>query len=145
MLGPLDGSQMYQLLVTPCVASSLVVVALGSSDLTGRFYFRTLNIGKPTTIVCPVLDMVAISLSVEGVVCEEQEGSVSIYNVLYCILQGSGVSRPRFRISRGLENSLTLLHAPTSAHIPAVTFPPSLSPSLRLKEMRETKGRESTK
>jgi hypothetical protein len=38
--------------------------------------------------------MVAVSLGVEGMVCEEQEGRVNIYNVLYCILQGSRVLSP---------------------------------------------------
>jgi hypothetical protein len=34
----------------------------------------------------PVLDMVVISLGMEAVVCEEQEGRANVYNVLYCIL-----------------------------------------------------------
>jgi hypothetical protein len=39
--------------------------------------------------------MVVISLGVEGMVCEE-EGHVNVYNVLYCVLQGSEVSPPWF-------------------------------------------------
>jgi hypothetical protein len=39
--------------------------------------------------------MVAISLGVEGVVCEEQEGCVNVYILFYCILQGSETSPPR--------------------------------------------------
>jgi hypothetical protein len=35
-------------------------------------------------------------LGVEGMVCEEQEGRVNAYIVLYNILQWSGVSLPQF-------------------------------------------------
>jgi hypothetical protein len=49
--------------------------------------------------------MVAVSLGVEGVVCEEQEGSVNVYNVLYCIFQEPGFSPTRFLTPQGLENS----------------------------------------
>jgi hypothetical protein len=40
------GLQMRQLLTTPCVALSLTLVALGGSDLSGRFRLRTLSIGR---------------------------------------------------------------------------------------------------
>jgi hypothetical protein len=68
------------------------------------------------------LDTVGISLGVEGVVCEEQEGHVNVYNVLYYVLQGSRISPPWFLIPRGLENSRVLLHTMASAHIPIVAF-----------------------
>jgi hypothetical protein len=64
--------------------------------------------------------MVTVSLGLEGVVCEEQEGHVNIYGALYCILQGSKVSPPRFPTPLGLDNSRALLHTPTSAHILAI-------------------------
>jgi hypothetical protein len=69
--------------------------------------------------------MVVVSHGVEGVVCEEQLGHVNIYNVLYCILQGSRVSPPRFLTPRGLENSRALLCTPTSAYILVIAFPSS--------------------
>jgi hypothetical protein len=53
-------------------------------------------IGRPTVLAWPILDMVAISLGVEGLVCEEHDGCVNIYNDLFCKLQGSGVSLPRW-------------------------------------------------
>jgi hypothetical protein len=71
------------------------------------------------------LDMVVVSLGVEGVVCEELEGHVNIYNVIYCILQGSGVSPPRFQTPQGPKNNRALLHTPASAHIPTIAFPSS--------------------
>jgi hypothetical protein len=85
------GLWMCQLLATPCVASSHALVALGSSNPTSGFHLSTLSIGRPTTIVRPILDIVSISLGVEGVVCEEQEGRVNVYIALYCILLGPKV------------------------------------------------------
>jgi hypothetical protein len=66
--------------------------------------------------------MVVVSLGLEGVVCEEQEGRVNVYNILYYILQGSRVSPPRFLTLRGPENSQALLRTPTSVHIPTVVL-----------------------
>jgi hypothetical protein len=62
---------MSQMLATLCVASSLALVALSSSDLTGMFCLGTLNIAGPLAIVGPNLDMVPVSHNVEGVSCEE--------------------------------------------------------------------------
>jgi hypothetical protein len=45
------GLWMCQLVATPCVASSLALVALGGSDLSGGFCLRTLSIGRPTVVV----------------------------------------------------------------------------------------------
>jgi hypothetical protein len=114
------GLWMCQLLAIPCVASSLVLVALGDSDPIGGFCLRILSIGRPTAIMWPVLDTVTVSLSVEGVVCEEQEGRLNVYSVLYYVLQGSEVSPPRFLTQWGLENSRALLHTPRSAYIPVI-------------------------
>jgi hypothetical protein len=47
MSGPLDGHWMCQLLATLCVASSLALVALGSSDPTGGLHLRTVSFGRP--------------------------------------------------------------------------------------------------
>jgi hypothetical protein len=71
------------------------------------------------------LDTVTISLGVEGVVCEEQDGRVNIYIALYCILQGFGVLSPRLLILQDLENSQALLRTLASAHMPVVAFPSS--------------------
>jgi hypothetical protein len=67
------------------------------------------------------LYMVVVSLGVEGMVCEE-EGHVNVYNVLYCVLQGSEVSPPWFLTPQGLEISRALLHTPAFAYIPVIAF-----------------------
>jgi hypothetical protein len=77
------------------------------------------------------------------VVCEEQEGHVNVYNALYYILQGSGVSPPLFLIPRGLENSRALLCTPTSANIPTITFS-SLSWRLKKSGKASEKMKERT-
>jgi hypothetical protein len=59
------------MLATLCVALSLALVALGGSDSTGEFLLGTLSIAGPSTIMGPILDMVAIAHDVEGVSCEE--------------------------------------------------------------------------
>jgi hypothetical protein len=87
MSSPLDGALGEP--ATFCVTLSLALFALGGADLTGRFYPQTLSISRPTTIMRPILDMVAISRAVEGMVCEESERCVNVYNALYCILQRS--------------------------------------------------------
>jgi hypothetical protein len=87
-----------------------------------------------------ILDTVTISLGVEGMVCEEREGRVNIYSVLYYILQGPKVSLPWFLIPWGPENTRALLRTPAFAHIPVVTFSSS---SRCLKKRGETKGRRS--
>jgi hypothetical protein len=38
---------MRKLLATPCVASSLALVALGRSDSTGGFHIQTLSFDRP--------------------------------------------------------------------------------------------------
>jgi hypothetical protein len=68
----------------------------------------------------PILDIVAISLGVEGVVCEEQEGRVNVYIALYCILLGPKVSLSRFLAPRGIENNQALFRTPAAAHMPIV-------------------------
>jgi hypothetical protein len=86
--------------------------------------------------------MVAVSLGVEDMICEQQEGRVNVYNVLHCILQGSRISPPRFLTSQSPKNSQILLGTPVFTHIPTVAFPSSSS---RLKKMGETKGQGSKK
>jgi hypothetical protein len=71
------------------------------------------------------LYMVVISLSVQGMICEEQEGHVDVYIILYCVLQGSRVSPPWLLRPWGLEKRLALLAPLAFAHIPAGTFPSS--------------------
>jgi hypothetical protein len=87
--------------------------------------------------------MVDVSLGVEGVVCEEQEGHVSVYSALYCILQGPRVSPPRFLTPWSLENSQALLRTPASAYIPVVAFP-SLSCRLKKSGKASKKVKERT-
>jgi hypothetical protein len=65
------GPQMHQLLFTLCVASSLALVALGSSDLTSGFCLGTLSFAGPSPIIGPILDTVAISRDVKGTSCKE--------------------------------------------------------------------------
>jgi hypothetical protein len=55
------GSWVHQLLTTLCVALSLVLFARGGADPAGRFFHRTLSYSRPTTIMGPILDTVAIS------------------------------------------------------------------------------------
>jgi hypothetical protein len=66
--------------------------------------------------------MVVVSLDVEGMVCDEQQGRVNVYIVLYCVLQGSRVSPPWFLTLWGLENTRVLLRTPISAYIPTIAF-----------------------
>jgi hypothetical protein len=68
--------------------------------------------------------MVAISLNVEGVVCEEQE--VRGLNAI--------VLKPW-----GPKNIRTSSRTPASAHVPVVTFP---SPSSCLKESGEKRAKK---
>jgi hypothetical protein len=65
------GSQVHQLLATLCVALSLALFTLGGTDPTDEFCLRTLCYSRPTTIVGPVLDTVAISRAIVGTLCEE--------------------------------------------------------------------------
>jgi hypothetical protein len=65
------GPQMRQMLATVCVALSLALVALGSSDSTSGFHLGTLSVAGPSTIVGPVLDTVVVSCDVERTLCEE--------------------------------------------------------------------------
>jgi hypothetical protein len=58
------GLQMRQLLATLCVTSSLTLVALSGSDLTG---------GYPTAVMGPILDTVVISCDVEGASYKESD------------------------------------------------------------------------
>jgi hypothetical protein len=83
-----------QLLSTLCVALSLVLFALCDTYLTKGFCLSTLSSSRPRAIVGPILDTVAISLIVEGMIREESGRHVSIYNTFYCILQGFVASSP---------------------------------------------------
>jgi hypothetical protein len=68
------GPRVCQLLTTHCVALSLVLFALGGANSTGEFCLRTLSFSRPTKIVGPILDMVAISYTIEGPIREESRG-----------------------------------------------------------------------
>jgi hypothetical protein len=74
---------------------SLALFALGGANPTIGFPLSTLSFSRSTTIVGPILDMVVIPHAVEGTMCEESGRHVSIYNALYCILQGSATSPPQ--------------------------------------------------
>jgi hypothetical protein len=76
------------MLATYCITLSLSLFALGGADLTGGFCLSTLSYSRPTTIVRPILNMVVISRTVEGMIYEESGRRASVYNALYCILQG---------------------------------------------------------
>jgi hypothetical protein len=71
MSGPLDGAQVCYLLATLYVALSFILSTLGCADPTGGFCLRTLSFSRPTAIVGPILDMVAISSVVQCMICEE--------------------------------------------------------------------------
>jgi hypothetical protein len=62
---------MCQMLATLCVASSLTLVALGGSNLIGKFRLGTLSIAGPSAIMGSIFDTVVISHNVEGVSYEE--------------------------------------------------------------------------
>jgi hypothetical protein len=64
----LTGTQIKRLRIH-CVSLSLTLFPLGGADLTDRFYLRNLSFGRPTIIMGPVFDMVAISHGVEGPIC----------------------------------------------------------------------------
>jgi hypothetical protein len=87
------------------------------------------------------LDTVVISLGVEGIVCEEQEGRVNVYNAL--LLHSARVQGHTATVltPQGPENSRTSSRTPVFAHIPDVAFP---LPSSRLKKFGE-KGQRSKK
>jgi hypothetical protein len=65
------GPQMLQLLGILYVTSSLALFAWGGADQAGEFCLRTLSCCRPTTILGPVLDMVAVSCDVDDMLCEE--------------------------------------------------------------------------
>jgi hypothetical protein len=95
LLGPLGGPGKRQLLAILYVALSLALSALGGADPTGGFCLGTLSSRRPTVIVGPILDMVVVFHVVEGMMCEESGRCVSVYNTLYCVLQGFAALPPR--------------------------------------------------
>jgi hypothetical protein len=58
-------------------------VALGGAEPAGEFCLRTLVFIRPTTIVGPILDTVAVSRDVAGTMCEESVRRVNVSNTLY--------------------------------------------------------------
>jgi hypothetical protein len=84
-----------QLLTILCITLSLALFSLGGADSASGFCLRTLSFSRPTTIVGPILDRVVVSHDVKGMTCDETGRHVSIYNALYCILQGPVSSLPR--------------------------------------------------
>jgi hypothetical protein len=84
--------------------------------------------------------MLAVSLGVEGMECEEQEGRVNIYSalLLHCArVQGLAA----MVLIPWAPNScrMSLRTPPTYAYIPAIAFP---SPSFYLKKRGEKRGEE---
>jgi hypothetical protein len=78
-----------------CVALSLPLFALDSTDPTSGFCLGNLSLGMPTTIVGSILDTVVISRDVKGTTCGKSGRCVSVYNTIYDVLQGSVASPPR--------------------------------------------------
>jgi hypothetical protein len=62
---------MRHMLATPCVILSLALSTLGGSNPTGGFHLGTLSIAGPSAIMGPILDSIAVSRDVEGMLCEE--------------------------------------------------------------------------
>jgi hypothetical protein len=91
------------------------------------------------TIVWPILDTKAITFGVEGVVCEEPEGHLNVYNAL--LLHSAMVRGLAATVLtlRGPENSRKSLRTPASTHIPAIDFP---SPSSCLKKCGEKRAKK---
>jgi hypothetical protein len=59
------------MMATICVTLSLALFSLCGSDPTGRFHLGTLSICRPSAIMGPAFDTVAISRDLEGASCEE--------------------------------------------------------------------------
>jgi hypothetical protein len=62
---------MCQLLATLCVALSIALFTLGGANLTGGFCLQTMIFSRPTTILGSILDMIVVSRTIEGMICEE--------------------------------------------------------------------------
>jgi hypothetical protein len=73
---------MCQMLATLCVALSLALVALGGSDPTSRFHFKTLRVAGPLTIMGHVFNTVDVSCDVKDASCNELG-----WHINSCLLQ----------------------------------------------------------
>jgi hypothetical protein len=73
------GPWMHQLLATLCVALSLTMFTRGDVDPVSGFCLLILSYGRPTTIMGPVLDIVAVSHDVAGALHEESRWHVNMY------------------------------------------------------------------
>jgi hypothetical protein len=78
--------------------------------------------------------MVVVSLGVEGVICEEQEGRVNVYITLLLHFVRVWGLTATVLTPWGRENSEMSSHTPMSTLIPTVAFP---SPFSCLKERGE--------
>jgi hypothetical protein len=109
------GPQAHQLLATLCVTLSLSPFALGGADLAGTFCLRTLSYSRPTIIVEPVLDTIAISHAVVGALCRELRRCVNM-----------GLLRPSTVHGKGIKLAAILAHTYVLSH--ELPSPPHLLP-----------------
>jgi hypothetical protein len=128
MLGPLDGPQMSQMRATLCVISSIALVALGGSDLTGGLCLGTLSVAGLSTIVGSILDMVVVSWDVEGTSCKELGWHInSCLLCLFTALARAHCFAPRLLHHGAIKLAVTPAHKLHHlARSPIVSPPPSL-------------------
>jgi hypothetical protein len=109
------GPWVYQLLATLCVVLSLTLFALSGADLTGGFCLRTLSFSSPWQS-CGILDMVAASHVVEGVIFEEQGACKHINRPLLHSTKTCGLTALTLTL-QSIENNRMSLHTPASSRI----------------------------
>jgi hypothetical protein len=139
MLGPLDGPQMSQMRATLCVISSIALVALSGSDLTGGLRLGTLSVAGLSTIMGSILDMVAVSWDVEGTSCKELGWHIN--SCLLCLFTALARSRhfaSLVFIPRGYKADGHPYTQPTSSRMISHCIPTSFPTWLKRKRDRET-------
>jgi hypothetical protein len=133
-----------QLLVTVCVTLSLTLFALDDADPTGGFYLQTLALEGPWQS-CGILDMVAASHVVEGVIFEEQGACKHINRPLLHSTKTCGLSALTLTL-QSIENNRMSLHTPASSRISIHRlFVVLLTPEERERIKGEKSKRERTR
>jgi hypothetical protein len=134
-------------LATLCVTFSLALFALGGTDPTGGFCLQSLIFSRPTTIMGLVLDMVAVSRTIDVMICEERGrgGGEGACKRIQCPLLHSAKAHGLTASALtqwGSENNRLPLHTPASSRISSCHLPVILlMPKEREREKR--KGKKS--